>query len=607
MHSKLQTISLIWRATTRPFFKRVTSYTVSFFNRTNQSRCVVGRASRLVRRSLGEGGRARVIYLIAGLICLTEFFTSSFAGGVEDRGSYMFETVMVEMADGVSLSTDIYRPKAGEKFPTVLIRTPYNKAHPLGKTLGESLTAQGLAVVVQDCRGCCASEGEFYAFKYERSDGLDTLRWLRAQPWHNGKIGGALGSYNSYTQLAIADELDVVLDVVSCANMYALIYPGGLYSLETVHNWGFAMDSQKVGGVTPEVVKESYSTLPLGEASAKAYGKKNLFVDDWLKHEKYDAFWQKQDHKTISKATTFSFAGWYDIFLMGQIADFEALPPNVKSRSRLVIGPWAHGQHEIENDFGGAAGEFEQLSLKLLVASLKGNDPAELFTAPLRDAQYNFFIMERNEYFSSDTWPPRETKATDYYLTGQGGLSTSVPTNGGSLEYVYDPANPYPSKGGTTLGTPAGQADQSANTNRTDQLVFNLPIGEGPLTLLGPINARLFVETDAPGTDFFVLLQDVFPDGKVVNIQEGGAEYIPGEEKVGHLGFSVWATGYQFNPGHTLRVVVTSSWFPRFNRNLNTGEPTLSAKEIRNANQRLHFGKDHPSAIILPVLGGKGK
>jgi len=540
------------------------------------------------------------------IICLALLLAGSLAGGVEDRGSYTFETVMVGMVDGVSLSTDIYLPKAGGKFPAALIRTPYNKAHPLGKTLGESLTAQGLAVVVQDCRGCFASEGGFYAFKNERKDGLDTLKWLRARPWCNRQIGGALGSYNSYTQLAIADEIDVVLDLVSCANMYALIYPGGLYSLETVHNWGFAMDSQKVGGVTPEVVKESYSTLPLGEASTKAYGKKNLFVEDCLKHEKYDAYWKKQDYKNISKATTFSFAGWYDIFLMGQIADFEALPPNAKSRSRLVIGPWAHGQHEIENDFGGlaAVGEFEQLSLKLLVASLKGEDPYGLFADPLKDAQYNFFIMERNEYFSSDVWPPRETYTTDYYLSAQGMLSTLAPTNSGSLEYVYNPADPYPSKGGTVLGTPAGQADQSANTNRTDQLVFDLPIGEGPLTLLGPIDARLFVETDAPGTDFLVLLQDVFPDGKVVNIQEGGAEYIPGEEKVGCLDFSVWATGYQFNPGHTLRAVVTSSWFPRFNRNLNTGEPAHSAQQMRKASQRLHFGKDYPSAIILPVLGG---
>ncbi|MEN8255792.1 MAG: CocE/NonD family hydrolase, partial [Verrucomicrobiota bacterium] len=415
------------------------------------------------------------------------------------------------------------------------------------------------------------------------------------------KIGGALGSYNSYTQLAIADELDVVLDVVSCANMYELIYPDGLYSLETVHNWAFNMDG---GGLVPEAIRQSYRTLPLETASTKAYGKKNLFVDDWLKHEKYDAYWKKQDHKNISKATTFSFAGWYDIFLMGQIADFEALSPDVKAKSRLVIGPWAHGQHEIENDFGGVAavGEFEQLSLKLLAASLKGEDPAKLFTAPLKDAQYNFFIMEKNEYFPSDTWPPKETKTTAYYLTPEGFLSPNLPLAPSAKEYVYDPADPYPSKGGTTLSTPAGQADQSANTNRADQLVFNLPIGEGPLTLLGPINARLFVETDAPCTDFFVLLQDVFPDGTVVNIQEGGAEYVPREEKIGQLDFSVWATGYQFNPGHTLRVVVTSSWFPRFNRNLNSGELRHSAQQIRIARQRLHVGGRYPSAITLPVL-----
>ncbi len=545
-------------------------------------------------------------YKLRTIICLTLLSAASFSGTVEDRGNYTFETVMVKMGDGTSLSTDIYLPKGGGNFPTVLTRTPYNKSHPLGKTLGESFTAQGLAFVAQDCRGCSASEGEFYAFKNERKDGMDTLKWLRAQPWHNGKIGGALGSYNSYTQLAIADELDVVLEVVSCANMYELIYPGGLYSLETVHNWAFAMDSMKSNPITPDATKQSYWTLPLETASTKAYGKKNLFVDDWLKHDKYDTYWKKQDHKNISKAATFSFAGWYDIFLMGQIADFEVLEPGVKSKSRLVIGPWAHGQHEIKNDFGGTAavGEFEQLSLKLLAATLLGNDTSGLFASPLKDAQYNLFIMERNEYFPSDTWPPLETRATDYYLTGQGALSTEIPTDGGSLKYAYDPADPYPSKGGTVLGAPAGQADQRANESREDQLVFNLPIGEGPLTMLGPINARLFVETDALDTDFFVLVQDVFPNGKVVNIQEGGAKYIPGQDKIGRLDFSVWATGYQFNPGHTLRVVVTSSWFPRFNRNLNMGEPMHSAQQMRNANQRIYFGKDHPSAIIIPVLGG---
>lgn len=536
------------------------------------------------------------------ILCLALLSAVALTGAVEDRGNHTFETVMVEMADGVSLSTDIYLPKGEGTFPAVLIRTPYDKSNPLGKALGESFTTQGIALVVQDCRGRLASDGKFYAFKDDRKDGLDTLRWLRSQPWHNGKTGGALGSYNSFTQLAVADELDVVLALVSCANMYDLVHPGGMYSLETVHNWAFNMDSKSSNQLAPETIKNSYWTLPLEEASTKAYGRKNRFVDDWMKHRSYDTYWKEQDHRLISKAKTFSFAGWYDIFLMAQIADFEALDPGVKANSRLVIGPWAHGQHEIKNDFGGVVVDFNQLSIRLLAAALKGENTAHLFAGPLKDAQYNLFIMERNKYYPSDTWPPKEMKATDYYLTPSGSLSTDLPVTSSSKEYIYEPAKPYPSKGGTVLGTPAGQADQRGNESRKDQLVFNLPITGNPLTLLGPINARLFVETDAPCTDFFVLLQDVFPDGKVVNIQEGGAEYHPGQEKIGQLGFSVWATGYQFNPGHTLRVVVTSSWFPRFNRNLNTGEPMHSAAAMRKANQRLHLGSEYPSAIILPVL-----
>jgi len=522
----------------------------------------------------------------------------------EGRRTYTFETVRVEMDDGVFLATDIYLPKGEGKFPTTLVRTPYNKSHPSAKNLAKLLSEQGIALVTQDCRGRLDSEGIFYAFKNDRQDGLVTLEWLRSQPWSNGKVGGALGSYNGYTQLAVADKLDVVLDIVSCANMYDLICPGGLYSLETVHNWAFNMDSKESNGLSPDAIKKSYWTLPLEEATTQAYGRKGQFVNDWLKHETYDAYWRKQDYRNISHATTFSFAGWYDIFLMGQIADFEALTPAVKSKSRLVIGPWAHGQHEIKNDFGDSAKalNFEDLSLKLLATTLKGGAPGELFTTPLSDARYNLFIMEKNEYFPSDIWPPNEVRTTEYHLTGEGMLSTEIPTNGGALEYAYNPADPYPSKGGTVLGTPAGQADQRANESRTDQLVFNRPISGIPLTLLGPINARLFVETDAPCTDFFVLLQDVFPDGKVVNIQEGGAKYIPEKDSVGRIEFSVWATGYQFNPGHTLRVVVTSSWFPRFNRNLNMGDPIYSAKKMRTANQRVHYGETYPSAILLPVL-----
>lgn len=530
------------------------------------------------------------------------------AGTVEDRGNYTFETVMVGMSDGVSLATDIYLPKGDGKFPAVLVRSPYDKSQSFGKSVGERFVVQDIAVVVQDCRGRHASEGEFYPFKNERQDGLDTLKWLRALPWHNGKTGGALGSYNGYTQLALSDELDVVLDLISCANMYELTYPGGVYSLETAHKWAFNIDSKSSNGITPDVIKESYWTLPLKEASTKAYGRKGRFIDDCLQHEKYDAYWKKKDYRTISKATTFSFAGWYDIFLMGQIADFEALSPDVKSKSRLVIGPWAHGQHEIENNFGEKMSPTDRndLSFKLLAAVLTDDDPNKLFVDPLSDARYNLFIMERNEFFPSDAWPPRETRATDYYLTEKGSLSTSAPAENSALEYTYDPADPYPSKGGTVLGTPAGQVDQRTNETRKDLLIFSLPITENPLTLLGPINARLFVETDAVSTDFFVLIQDVFPDGKVVNIQEGGEEYVPGKDQVGRLEFSVWATGYQLNPGHTLRVVVTSSWFPRFNRNLNMGDPIHSAQQMRKARQRVYFGKEHPSAIILPLLTEQG-
>jgi len=538
------------------------------------------------------------------IVCVMLLSFSSLSCGVQDRGVYTFETIMVSMSDGTHLSTDVYIPKGGKKYPVVLVRTPYEKSNPLGKMIGEFFANYGVAVVAQDCRGRGESEGEFYAFMNDRSDGLDCVKWLRLQSWCNGKIGGNLGSYNSYTQLAIADELDVVLQIVSSANMYDLVYPGGLYSLETVHNWAFNIDSQHSNNISPSIIKQSYTTLPLENATMESYGKKGKFVDDWLRHEDYDDYWAKQNFRGKSNAVTLSIAGWYDIFLMGQIADFEAMPQRLKAKSRLVIGPWAHGTHEIENDFGGkcSTGSHEELSTKFLLWALTGKDTAELFCAPFKDARYNLFIMERNKYYASDVWPPSEVEATRHYLTKQGGLSRVVPKDSGREKYVYDPSDPYPSKGGTVLGNPAGQADQRGNSSRKDQVVFNLPIEKKPLVLLGEIDAELFVETDAVSTDFIVCIQDVFPDGKIVNIQEGGAEYIPGQNRIERLKISIWASGYQFNTGHTLRVVVTSSWFPRFNRNLNMGEPIHTAKKMRKANQSIYFGNKYPSAIILPIL-----
>ena len=221
---------------------------------------------------------------------------------------------------------------------------------------------------------------------------------------------------------------------------------------------------------------------------------------------------------------------------------------------------------------------------------------------PFKDKRYILFIMERNEYYGADEWPPKATSFTNYYIGSDKYLGPKVPQKEGQLEYTYDPANPYPSKGGTILGEGVGPALQNENVLRQDQVVFETEVLKSATTLLGPIGATLYVSSDVPGTDFIVCLQDVFPNGNIINIQDGGATVRLEADSIKKAELSVWATGYQVNPGHKLRAVITSSLFPRFNRNLNSSEPIFSAKTIKQAHQKIYFGAEYPSCITLPIL-----
>jgi putative CocE/NonD family hydrolase len=210
--------------------------------------------------------------------------------------------------------------------------------------------------------------------------------------------------------------------------------------------------------------------------------------------------------------------------------------------------------------------------------------------------------MERNEYIGSEVYPPEQTTIVPLYLGPEGRMSFEKIEENGVLTYKYDPANPYPSLGGTILGDKVGPARQNDNASRKDQLVFEMAVNEKTMTLLGPVSATLWLQSDAASTDFVVGLQDVFPDGKIINIQEGGTRVKPLSNNPQKTEISVWATGYQLNPGHKLRVFISSSWFPRYNRNLNNGEAAATAIKISTAEQKVYYGGDTPSSINLPIF-----
>jgi putative CocE/NonD family hydrolase len=189
---------------------------------------------------------------------------------------------------------------------------------------------------------------------------------------------------------------------------------------------------------------------------------------------------------------------------------------------------------------------------------------------------------------------------TEYFIGPDHYFTPEKPKESGKLQYTYNPSNPYPNRGGTFLGVGVGAALQNDNNSRSDQLMFETPVFQSPQVLLGPISATLYVGSNVPSTGFIICLQDVFPNGNIINIQEGGSK-VDVKEGINKVDISVWPTGYQINQGHKLRAVITSSWFPRFNRNLNSGEPIFSARTLAIANQEIYFGKN-PSSITLPML-----
>lgn len=514
-------------------------------------------------------------------------------GDTLDRKS--FDTVVI-MADGVKLSTHVFLPGTDGKYPAVLIRTPYNKE--LGMWVDKRFLSQGIAIVVQDVRGKFKSEGEFYPFLHERPDGLKTLRWIREQPWSNGTVAGWGASYMGYAQYSIADSLDAMAPLLAGSNIYDFVYPDGLFSLQSTFLWGYANSDGNPADLTPERVRQRLSRLPLSEAADSIN-----FLMDWLQHEKEDDYWNNMHFTGRISAPVINIAGWYDIFLKSQIEDLHSLLTSGNPRNRLIIGPWCHGLPAYKNDYGGSkkTGNYGDMMFHYIVNVLK--DKKDSVPPFLKDARLNLFIMEKNEYAGSDVWPPLETKITPYFLGTDGSLNKKLSRKSRTVSYIYDPADPYLNYGGTFLGDSVGPALQNRNLDRTDQVSFESGILKDPLTLLGPLSATLWLSSDVPCTDFIVCVQDIFPDGNIINIQEGGARIHFTGSKPEKKEIPVLATGYQLNPGHRLKVVITSSWFPRYSRSLNSCEPifNVKAETMRKATQKIHIGPNTPSSINLPV------
>jgi putative CocE/NonD family hydrolase len=561
--------------------------------------------------------------------------TASFALAAGPYEVTIERGVEMKTRDGVTLRADIYRPKAEGKFPVLLQRTPYNKGD--GESdFGKHAAAIGYVVIVQDVRGRYTSDGEWYTFKHESDDGYDTVEWAAALAYSNGKVGMYGASYVGATQMLTAiahpPHLAGVFPVVTASNYHdGWTYQGGAFEQWFNESW--------TSGLTEDTldrrVRQSHNALnwvwklPLTEYPfLEEPNPSSLapYFTDWLRHPDFDDYWRPwsiEDHYADFKVPAYSVGGWYDIFQGGTIRNYAGLKSRVPGQ-RLMIGPWYHGPFSGKAgdiDFGASAkGDTDADQLRWYDHLLRGVD-----NGVEREKPVKIFVMGKNVWRDEDDWPLARARSTNYYLhsaagantrTGDGTLSTSTPGGERADHYTYDPANPAPTRGGGLCcdndHLPSGAFDQRTVEERQDVLVYTTPAFSSDFEVTGPIAAELYVSSSAVDTDFTAKLVDVSPNGFAQNLTEGilRARYRyshahpellkPGE--VYKIRIDMWNTSNVFLAGHKLRVEISSSNFPRFDRNLNTGESAGASSSIVKAGNSVYHDAQHPSALILPVV-----
>lgn len=586
--------------------------------------------------------RTSALWPAALCLLLSGAHGQTVAGNAQDN-VVVERGVEVKMRDGVVLRADIYRPRANGKYPVILERTPYNKAGDDGT--GRMAAARGYVCIVQDTRGRWTSDGDFYTFKYEPQDGYDTVEWAAQLPYSNGRVGMFGASYVGATQwlAAIANppHLVALFPVVTASNYHdGWTYQGGALEQWFDESWTSALAQDTVQHLAKAQMRtrqwiwdlplEDYPVLDVG--GEEFSHKLAPYFDDWLAHPDYDEYWKQwsiEENYPKLRVQAYDVGGWYDIFLRGTLRNYvgmkaSAATGEARSGQRLVIGPWYHGPmtgKTGELDFGPQAKlEEEDLMLRWFDAVLKG-----VRNTAAREKPVRIFVMGTNVWRDEDDWPLARARNTSFYLhsaghanssSGNGTLSTAAPAAERRDAFIYDPADPVPTRGGPLCcdndRLPSGAFDQRAIEAREDVLVYTIAPLTRDLEVTGPLFADLYMSSSAVDTDITAKLVDVWPNGYAQNLSDGilRARYRNSAEKPEYMNpgqiyrvrVDLGATSNVFRIGHRVRVEISSSNFPRFDRNLNTGEAPETSVKLLPVENRIYHDRAHPSAIILPVV-----
>jgi putative CocE/NonD family hydrolase len=558
--------------------------------------------------------------------------------------------VPMKTRDGVTLYADIYRPKSPDKFPVILMRTPYDKSVNWAFMPAFKIAPRGYVFIIQDVRGRYTSEGEWYPFRHEQADGYDTVEWAASLPYSNGKVGMMGGSYVGATQMLAAiaapPHLAGIAPEITSSNYHDnWTYQGGAFEQWFDQNWTTQLarntldrlidknTDARVG--VPTLPLASYPVFNFGQLAADAHLTAEIapYYLDWLAHPDYDDYWKQwsiEEHFSNIAVPMLNVGGWYDIFSDGTLHNYMGVKARgatdaARTQQHLLmqigghagfgrrIGDVDFGPHALENPYNDVILDWYDYLFKGIHNQFSTDKPVKLF------------VMGVNEYRQEDDWPPPEARYVNYFLhsggkakslRGDGSLSTSTPKSEPSDSYVYEPGDPVPTLGGPlccaqTLIEP-GPRDQRSVENREDVLVYSMGPLAQDLDVTGPVKATLFVKSTAVDTDFTGKLVDVAPDGFAKNVAEGilRMRYRDSREhallmnpgQLYQITLDLWATSNVFLRGHTLRLEISSSNFPRFDRNLNTGEETKVGRRFVSATNTIVHDEQHPSALILPVI-----
>jgi putative CocE/NonD family hydrolase len=572
--------------------------------------------------------------------------------------------VLVPMRDGIALATNVWRPEGPGPFPVLLVRTPYGKDD--AGTYGNpklpdvfAFVEAGYAVVAQDVRGTSRSPGPFVPHANEGRDGADTLAWLAGQPWCDGAVGMWGGSYMGFAQWQAAvhggPALRAIAPVMTSADPYAAPWysPGGAVSQDAVLTWGTLSALRNLrrglagGHGDPGDAHALLSGLsdprllhdPLPVADRGAVTRHLPWVGQVLDHPERDTFWREVasiDHCGDIAVPALHVGGWYDVFVGETVRSYTTMRRHggsaaARDGQRLVIGPWCHAD-------GADLGTFPDRSFGLH-SSIKAADVTGahlrffdrwvrgLTDTPDDTYRVRIFVMGVDRWRDEVDWPLPDTRYTDLFLAGGGRANTAggdgvLTRDAVSMEtadtFLYDPRRPVPSLGGTVLaaasGAFPGPADQAAVETREDVLCFTTPVLKDPVEVTGHVTLVLHVSSSAPDTDFTGKLVDLHSDGRAILLCEGiqRARYRtsltdpepmePGT--VYELTVDLRVTANVFLPGHRIRLEVSSSNFPRYDRNTNTGGTIAADSEddLAVAVNRVHHGPAHPSRLILPLV-----